>query len=77
MSEVYDLIISFHQAGIYLGNLTFSSFREESVFGGSVRLVDFNMKGEVGEYQMTGFAHQNNKESDFEFFGYLLQFILS
>ena len=28
VGEVYDIIIRFHVAGIYLGNLTLSSFRE-------------------------------------------------
>jgi hypothetical protein len=43
---------------VWLGNLSFSSFRRLSAFESSVRLVDFNLGGAVGEGEKVGFAHR-------------------
>jgi hypothetical protein len=41
--QVYDIIISFHQKGIYLGNLNIFSFRKVGLFSDRIRLTDFNL----------------------------------
>jgi hypothetical protein len=41
--QVYDIILSFHQKGIYLGNLNIFSFRKVSFFSDKIRLIEFNL----------------------------------
>jgi hypothetical protein len=61
---------------VWLGNLSLSSFRRTSAFDEGVRLVDINLNNQVGEYEKMGFAHRDSFEADYEFIGYLLQFIV-
>ena len=45
--QIYKIIEEFHKNKIWLGNLNFSSFRKVSAFDNKIRLVDFNMTGQI------------------------------
>jgi hypothetical protein len=37
--QIYDLILSFHQKGMHLGNLNIFSFRKANFFSDRIRLI--------------------------------------
>lgn len=60
LQQIVGIVESFHAAKTWLGNLTLSSFRKTSAFGGEVRLVDFNLVGAVADHEKMGFAHRDS-----------------
>lgn len=56
LTQVHTIISSFHQKGIYLGNLNIFSFRFVSKYERRVRLIDFNWNDNCEESM--GHAHK-------------------
>lgn len=73
--DIYELIDSFHEKNITIGNLSVFSFRQTSAFVPKVQMIELNLLN-IQEEAM-GHAFKSEKSMDWEAFGFIVESVMS